>query len=166
MWVVLCRGAMSASFDLPLHLTRLQLLLRLAAGQGVAEIAALFGLALARLERRAALLGNQVLAMRALRLLQPADRFNRLARMAHLRLHRAMQAGTLGARAFFRWSWSYNEDPAQRIAVLAEARLAGVDRVRLDRPGLRPPAGHGRGRARASGWAMRRCASPWRCATR
>ncbi len=112
-----------------LLLTRLQLVLRLAAGQAVEQIAALFGIAVARLERRAGRVREEALGIRALRSLPLEWRFNRLTKLAHTRLHEAMAAGVKGAREFFRWSWSYNEDPAQRIAALAEAKLARVDLV-------------------------------------
>jgi hypothetical protein len=139
---------MAVPFRPQAHLTRLQLLLRLAAGQSVWHIAILFGIAVARLERRALPMMAEAMVMGALRRLAPDSRFNRLARLAHLRLHEAMRAGVAGAREFFRWSWSWNEDPAQRIAALAEARLARIDRVSEGPPS--PPTAQPRSRPSAS----------------
>jgi hypothetical protein len=115
----------------------MQLVLRLAAGQGIEQIALLFRLSLWHLALRVRQVQGLACGMQALHRLPVTARFNRLARLAHLLLGAAMREGRPGARDFFHWSWSHNEDPAQRIAALAEAVLQRIGKVGDGLP-LRP----------------------------
>ncbi len=126
---------------LPL-ITRLQLTLRLAAGQSLLLIAQLFGVDSWRLEARAREVEPLAQGLAALVALPFERRFHRLARLAHARLREALEAGNAAARAFYHWSWSFNEDPAQRLAMLAERLLLRVGKVTATTPTLvenRPP---------------------------
>jgi hypothetical protein len=125
---------------LPPVLTRLRLVLRLAAGQNPLRVARLFGLEDGQVLVRLPALRPLVSGLRGLAALPFETRFNRLALAAHLKLQAAMQAGERGAQLFHRWSWSWNEDPAQRLAALVEALLARVARVEPGRPRWRDPA--------------------------
>ena len=118
----------SARPEPPLRLGRMQLTLRLAAGQAVEHVAAVFRRSVAEIQRRAHALPVRrlVAGLTALATLPAPARLARLAARALRYLHHAIETGAPGAARFVELSHARGQDPALALAELAERQLARV----------------------------------------
>jgi hypothetical protein len=142
--------------DLP-RLGRMALILRVAAGQSMEQVASIYRLAVVQVERQ---LSRQVQwlidGLRQLRILPANVRVQRIAEQARFQVMTAVQASHLGAIEFTRRCWRAGRDPAVEIALMAERILRQVERVPEGLPERRGGSGgHPYGSRQTSmAWAL------------
>jgi hypothetical protein len=117
------------------------LALRLAAGQGVEQVAELYRVSVARVARRARgiLLRAFVAGIREAAALPPAHRLLRLAGIAAFTLACEIRGGHGPAIAFAEHCWARRRDPGLVIARMAQRLLARLERL----PDHPPPSRRG-----------------------